>query len=69
MMIHAFWAEMILASRPHSLERSIGPLSVAGVDLKPLDGYDKTKSFFDCISCEAVGVDVLADNMWIFMKF
>ena len=54
---------MILASRPHSLERSIGPLSVAGVDLKPLDGYDKTKSFFDCISCEAVGVDVLADNM------
>ncbi|CAJ1357701.1 unnamed protein product [Effrenium voratum] len=24
-----------------------------GVDLKPLEGYDKTKSFFDCISCEA----------------
>eukprot|EP00435_Cladocopium_sp_Y103_P045019 s892_g12.t2 len=24
-----------------------------GADLKPLDGYDKTKSFFDCISCEA----------------
>eukprot|EP00913_Durusdinium_trenchii_P032317 g30258.t1 len=24
-----------------------------GIDLKPLDGYDKTKSFFDYISCEA----------------
>ena len=53
---------MTFPSRFHSLERSIGPLS-AGVDLKPLDGYDKTKSFFDSISCEAVGVDVIADNM------
>ena len=43
-MIHAFWAEMILA----------------GADLKPLDGHDKTKSF------EAVGVVAIADNMWTF---
>ena len=55
-MIHAFWAEMILALRLHSLGRSIGPLS-AGADWKP---------FFDSISCEAVGVDVIADNMWTF---
>ena len=49
-MIHAFWAEMILA----------------GADLKPLDGYDKTESFFDSISCEAVRVDATSDNMWTF---
>ena len=26
----------------------------AGDSLKPLPGYDKTKSFFDSISCEAL---------------
>ena len=31
-----------------------------GADLKPLNGHDKTKSF------EAVGVVVIADNMWTF---
>ena len=41
---------------------------LAGADLKPLDGYDKTESFFDSISCEAVGVDVIADNMWTFAR-
>ena len=49
---------MILASRLHNLERCIGSLSAGG--------YDKTKSFFDGISCEALGVDVITGNMRTF---